>query len=189
MTPEERRKNKVRLDLLQGTIWVELIFVFYAFVMLINYEYMNYKRKMASGLLNQRKTLASQYGRYLRLTTTTAAFILMLRCFLVQAELMMEVHTDYEHCNIVVLVKFFLTAVYVTLIYVFLWLRQRACYSNPLVHHLTSQLTHACSWVSLIMLIIAEVIGTSLFMWTRTYKRYGDLFDISIIIKVESRLI
>lgn len=114
---------------------------------------------------------SKKYGRYLRIANMTAVALLFVRTIVEHVEVLHEEFTEYDMCSKVVTLKVILAGLFITAVYIFLWLRQRMCYSNPTMNHLSTDFTHIMSRVSVVALFIAEMITVGLFVFTRSYKR------------------
>ncbi|XP_039263628.1 uncharacterized protein LOC120339543 [Styela clava] len=177
---DQLERNRIRSTVLQVSLWIYTVIGLYILIALTVYERSAYlKRKHESvSLVLASKGSSKRYGIYLRSVNIAAAVIFLCRTALEHAEILIEVNTTYEHCNQVVQTKFVFSGLFFCAIYLFLWIRQRMCYNNALMSHLTSTLTHFFSWASLAALLAAEILTTGLF-FTRKYKRSGLGCDVN----------
>ena len=78
---------------------------------------------------------------------------------------------DIDYCDSLIKTKLILTFLGVTAVYLFFWTRQRFCYSEPAMQHLSTKSTKIISWTSVLILLLAEVLGSILFLVTRKYTK------------------
>lgn len=166
-----------RVVLLQVFLWIFTTASLYIFVMLLLYECkavyrVNRRdaRSNSSGKLRV-KNSSKKYGKQLRVVNIIAAGLLFVRTIVEHVEILHQEVSEQDICSNVITLKIMMAGMFFTAVYVFLWLRQRMCYTNPSMCHLTSSFTKILSWVSLLALLGAEVVTIGLFVLTRSYRR------------------
>ena len=162
--------NFTRFLVLQTSVTLFTIVSAYIAIALCFFECMLSSKNQ----LQSQRSWMKQKGRYarvMRYESIVAALFLLGRLLCEQYELLahyLGVTNDY--CNVVVKVKVTLSSISVWNVYLFLWTRQRLCYSEPVMHHLSSHFMKAMSWISLLLLAVAQITSTILFVVTRFYK-------------------
>ena len=111
-----------------------------------------------------------KFGVAMRFELLIALIFLMGRFICEHYELVKQYWmVTYSYCDTTNKVKMVLTTINVAGVYLFLWTRQRFCYAQTAMNHLSTSLTRAASWVSLILLFLAQFLGTILFVKTRDF--------------------
>lgn len=119
-----------------------------------------------------------------RLTVFGSVFV-FLRIISEQLQLIFSATSDF-HCNVIIKLEIVLYALPIATIYVFLWLRQRLLYQHPTMRLLSSRTTRVVSWVTLAMMIVAELGTALIFLIVRQYRssEYGCLLKESSLANI-----
>lgn len=164
--------NLTRFIVLETSVAIFTLLTSYIVVALTAYEI----RQPGHNILNlhhpMRMKRSSRYALIMRAKSLAAAVFVLSRFACENYELIAQyagVDRDHDYCNVVMKIKIVLTAIAMWFIYAFLWTRQRFCYAEPAMKHLSTKMTRAWSWISLLMLTVAQLVGTILFLVTRFY--------------------
>ena len=163
--------NLTRFIVLETTIAIFTMIIVYLVVALIIYEW----RKPNNNIISLRHlsdlNRSLQFALKVRLQTLFAVLFVLGRFVCENYELLAQyTGVCHDYCNAIVKVKIALTSVVIYCIYISLWMRQRYCYAEPAIQHLSTPLIRALSWGSLGFLTLALLIGTVLFLVTRFYR-------------------
>ncbi|XP_077968274.1 uncharacterized protein LOC144422207 [Styela clava] len=161
------KKTAIRFRTLMAMLWSCFAITLYLLSMLVVREIFRSIRKKKPTNFS---TTASRHTMALRITTISAALFLLSRCSLEIAEVFLQ-DTEMDKCDVFGKVKFAAVFFHVASVYLFLWIKQRVCYLNPAMKHLTSKLTRIVSWLSFAGICFTLVGGTYFFMGTRTYGK------------------
>ena len=168
-----------RFIVLECSVSLFTITAFYLFLSLLLYEWRLQLRHLPT-----RKDRIFRYGVAMRIQSVIAVLFTLGRLLCEQYELVAQyagVRNDY--CDVIIKIKITFSGVAVLSVYVFLWTRQRFCYSNPAMLHLSNRGTRVLSWITLLFIFLAQIIGTILFLTTRIYSMtpYGCINSVNSI--------
>lgn len=162
-------KLELRTLVLQCLLWTLFGVNIYILTTLLLREYFITKHRKINRL-DRRSIVSARYSRALRAATIIGSVSYLLRSVCENVEIIFD-NQDGDYCHILLRIKFILTFFFVTSIYTFLWIKQRMCYINPAMSHLTSKVTRFVSWASIVLIVSSGLVGANLFMWSRSYKK------------------
>ena len=163
--------NLTRFIVLQSTVTLFTIISAYVTIALLFFECKKLGSKFRSQGQRLRMEKNGRYAVAMRYESIIAAVFLLGRLLCEQYELLAQyLGVTYDYCDVIVKVKVALSSIAVSGVYMFLWTRQRFCYSEPAMQHLSSRLIKAMSWISLLLLALVQIVGTILFLVTRFYE-------------------
>ena len=161
--------NMNRFIVLESSVAVFTVMMTYMIVALLCFECG--KSQLSSLLPQSRAERSARFAFAMRLAYLVAVLFTLGRLLCEHYELLAQYFgIQHDYCNTIVKIKVALSAIAILGIYVFLWIRQRFCYSDPAMAHLSSRATRYLSIASLALLILAQLVGSVLFLATRFYK-------------------
>ena len=168
--PSEPTFNFTRFVVLQSAVTFFTIISAYITTALCYFEWTLGSKVYTTG----QSFRTEKHGRYaiaMRCECIVASLFLFGRLICEEYELLTQyLGADYDYCDVILKLKVAMGSVAMTGVYLFLWTRQRLFYSEPAMHHLSPQLMKAMSWISLLLLVVGQIVVTTLFLVTRFYK-------------------
>ena len=158
-----------RFVVLETSVALFTLFLLYSLVALLCFEWR--RSRLPSVTPRGRARRSARYSLFMRVASITAVVFALGRMLCENYELIAQfAGVRFDYCDEIVKTKVTLSSIAVLSTGLFLWVRQRFCYSDPAMKHLSSYATRCISWTSLGLLFLAQFVGSALFLITRFYK-------------------
>lgn len=162
-----------RIVCLELFLWIIFSIDVYVLCAMLRYERKVRKKSKLKVRVKSGKIFRiriDDFAGSMRSCVIVAACAAIMRNLCEHLEVLLEL-SSYDYCDVTMRCKYLCALVFFSGVYVFLWMRQRLCYTNHAMKHLSSKGTRYCSWFLVVFILLVEMLVVALFVGTLTYGR------------------